>query len=66
MVEFLNGHAWLWKHLCEDVERDPQYKAMVERALILCVPFDVPEEWQRAVKMAEENHAHYMELRQRF
>jgi hypothetical protein len=63
MAEFLNGHAWLWKHVREDVERDPQYKAMVERALILCVPFDVPEEWQRAVKMAEESYARVVELR---
>lgn len=27
MAEFLNGHAFLWKHLYENAERDPQFIA---------------------------------------
>lgn len=35
MAEFRNGRAWLWKYLYEDVERDPEFKANLERALVL-------------------------------
>jgi hypothetical protein len=30
MAEFLNGKAWLWMYVYEDVERDPEFKAKVE------------------------------------
>jgi hypothetical protein len=81
MAEFLNGNAWLWKHIYEDVERDPEFKAKVEHALALCsrngwkrlLSFNsskfrpgVPDQWHQAVREAKENHPAIMELRRRF
>ncbi len=65
MAEFLNGHAWLWKYVYEAVERDPQYKAMIERGLSLCGDH-VPEHWHRAVKMVDENREHVAELKRKY
>jgi hypothetical protein len=65
MAMFLNGNAWLWTYLYEDVERDPEFKAKVECALGLCSQ-SVPEAWLRAVREAKERHPDVMELRRRF
>jgi hypothetical protein len=59
------AHAWLWKYLYEDVERDREFKAKVERALGLCSK-SVPEDWLRAVREAKERHPAVMELGRRF
>ena len=65
MAAFLNGNAWLWTYLYEDAERDPEFKAKVQRALGLCSQ-SVPEDWLRAVREAKERHPAVMELRRRF
>ncbi|MFK4507070.1 hypothetical protein LPJ38_26870 [Bradyrhizobium daqingense] len=65
MAEFLNGHAFLWKHVYEKAEGDPQLLAMTERALVLCANY-VPEHWNQAVKEAKENREHYAELRRKY
>ena len=54
MAEFLNGHAFLWKYLYVDAERDSQFMTMIERALTLC-GHNVPEHWYRAVKDVDAN-----------
>ena len=65
MAEFLNGHAFLWKYLYEKAEGDPQFLAMIERALILCANY-VPEHWYRAVKDIDENREPHAELRRKY
>ena len=64
MAEFLDGHAWLWKYVYEEVERDPEFNAMVDRALGLCIQ-NIPRSWHQAVREAKENHPHILELRRR-
>jgi hypothetical protein len=65
MAEFLNGKAWLWAHVYEEVEHDPEFKAKVEHALGLC-SHSVPKDWLRAAREAKEGHPNVMELRRRF
>lgn len=65
MAEFLNGHAFLWKYLYENAERDPQFMAMIERALTLCANY-VPEHWHQAVKDVDENREHHAALRRKY
>ena len=62
MAEFLNGKAWLWKYLYEDVERDSEFQAKIAHALGLCSP-EVPEYWHQVVRQAKENHPALMELK---
>lgn len=65
MAEFLNGHAFLWKYLYENAERDSQFMAMIERALIQCANY-VPEHWYRAIKDVDENREHHAALRRKY
>jgi hypothetical protein len=65
MAEFLNGHAFLWKYLYQNAERDRQFTAMIERALILCANY-VPEHWYRAITDVDENREHHAALRRKY
>lgn len=65
MAEFLNGHAFIWSYLYEKAESDPQFLAMIERALMLCENY-VPEHWHRAVKNVDENREHHAALRRKY
>ena len=65
MAEFLNGKAWLWTYVYEDVERDPDFKAKLERAVGLCSQSALAD-WHRAVSEAKERHPAVMELRRRY
>jgi hypothetical protein len=65
MAEFLNGHAFLWKYLYDNAERDPQFMAIIERALTLCANY-VPEHWHQAVKDVDENREHHAALRREY
>lgn len=65
MAEFLNGHAFLWTYLYQNAERDPQFMAMIERALALCSNY-VPEHWHRAIKDVDDNRESHAALQRKY